>query len=138
MLPLPSPHLTLACPSAPPLQALRLNPPEAGRAHGSPDPSGDERSVALLYLASAPEFDILQLLYPRLYQVHGLHAPLHPPAEPEGPIKGVEVRRLTSPSSEFLSLGEVFVLDTWTALYLYVSREVGKHTYGLASGCSMW
>jgi hypothetical protein len=81
--------------------------------------------VALLYLSGAPEHDILQLLYPRLFHVVGLHLPLQP--SDEVPVtKGVEVRRITSPSSEFLTLGEVFVLDTWTALFLYVSREVRK------------
>ena len=50
-------------------QAFRLNAPEAGRAHGFPDPTYDERAAALHYLFSASERDLISYTYPRLFEV---------------------------------------------------------------------
>jgi hypothetical protein len=72
----PSPPLGLFSQAPVCLQALRLNAPEAGRAHGCPDPNADERVAAIQWLLSASEKDVVLALYPRPYRVLGL-----PPGE---------------------------------------------------------
>lgn len=51
-----------------------------------------------------------------MLQVTGL-----PPAT--GPT---ELVKLQSPSSEYLTGNGVFLLDSWTVIYLYVTRDVSE------------
>jgi len=104
--------------------ALRLNPPESGRAQGLPDPTADTRAAALHFLLSAPVKDLVHTTYPRLYEIVGLGR------EGGQEPREVGVVRMNGGSAESLAGDGVFVLDGWRTLYVYVGRDVGREVWG--------
>ncbi|EWM21682.1 sec23/sec24 transport protein [Nannochloropsis gaditana] len=103
--------------------ALRVNPPEAGRAHGLPDPTADVRAATLHAFLSAPAKHLVHMTYPRLYEVVGVGGGRDDTAGSMGLL------RLNGCSAESLIDDGVFLLDAWNQTYLYVGRDVGTRVW---------
>jgi len=88
---------------------LRLNGTEAGRIGGYPDPSADERAVALYNTFSMSTKPLILKLYPRLYKFEDGFGTL---------------KRCDTPSSAHLTADGIFVLDCYDVFYICISKEV--------------
>lgn len=107
--------------------ALRLNPPEAGRAQGLPDPTADTRAAALHTFLSASEKELVHSTYPRLHELVGLGGQGGRDSGAEA--RAVRLVRINGCSAESLAGDGVFVLDGWSTLYVYVGRDVGREVW---------